>query len=185
MELEGMKTQVFGRGTRRVVIQPGTLVMIGGYAVASWESGRWVPCPKRRIGHHPATLAKALVTVFDGFAWQDLQTVGRAFAECAVWADSEEGTRPRVTDQLQGVGMSLAAYLAQLQPAAVGEAIKRQGLQQFGHDLFLTASGHGAGFWDRRELEAGDIGDTLTAAVRDWYLETEQYRGHMTACARV
>ena len=180
-----MKAQAFGRGTRRVVIQPDTLVMVGGYAVASWESGRWVPCPKRYIGHHPATLAKALATVFNGFAWQDLQTVGRAFAECAVWADSEEGTRPRVTDQLQGVGMSLAAHLAQLQPVAVAAAIERQGLQRFGHDLFMTVAGHGVGFWDREELEPGSIGDKLADAVRDWYLETEQHRGHMTALARV
>lgn len=180
-----MKTQVFGRGTRRVVIEPGTLVMIGGYAVASWEDGRWIPCPKRRIGHRPATLAKALATVFNGFAWPDLLAVGRAFAECALWADSEEGTSPRVTDQLQGVGMSLAVWLAQAEPGAVAAAIERQGLQRFGHDLFLTASGHGAGFWDRQELEADDIGDTLTDATRGWYLETEQHRGYMTACARV
>lgn len=179
-----MKTQAFGRGTRRVVIQPGVLVMIGGYAVASWESGRWVPCPKRRIGHHPATLAKALATVFDGFTWQDLQTVGRAFAECAVWADSEDGTRPRVTDQLQGVGMSLAVWLAQAEPGAVAAAIERRGLADFGHDLLLTASGHGAGFLDRQDLQADDVGDTLTDALRRVHLETEQHRGYMTAYAR-
>ena len=180
-----MRTQVFGRGTRRVVIQPGALVTIGGYAVASWENGHWVPCPKPYIGHHPATLAKTLATVFNGFAWPDLLAVGRAFADCALWADSEDGTRPRVTDQLQGVGMSLAAYLAQLQPGAVAAAIERRGLADFGHDLFLTARGHGVGFGDRKELDPGDVGDVLTDAVRGWHLETEQHRGYMTAYARV
>lgn len=180
-EGQTMKIKTFGRGTRRVVIQPGALVMIGGYAVASWEGGRWIPCPKRRVSHHPATLAKALATVFDGFTWQDLATVGRAFAECAAWADSEEGTSPRVTDQLQGVGMSLAVWLAQAEPAAVAAAIERRGLADFGHDLFLTAAGHGAGFWDRQELQAGGVGDRLTAALRRVHLETEQHRGCMTA----
>lgn len=176
-----MKIKTFGRGTRRVVIQPGVLVMIGGYAVASWEGNRWIPCPKRRVSHHPATLAKALATVFDGFTWPDLLAVGRAFADCAVWADCEEGTSPRVTDQLQGVGMSLAVWLAQAEPAAVAAAIERRGLADFGHDLFLTAAGHGAGFWDRQELKMDGVGDTLTDALRRVHLETEQYRGCMTA----
>lgn len=180
-----MKTQVFGRGTRRVVIEPQTLVTIGGYAVASWENGHWVPCPKRYIGHHLPTLARALATVFDGFTPGGLLEVGEAFAAAALWADCEEGSSPRATLQLNGVGMSLAAYLAQLQPGAVAAAIERQGLQRFGYDLFMTARGHGVGFWDRKELEPGDVGDVLTDAVRDWYLETEQYRGHMTAYVRV
>lgn len=50
---------------------------------------------------------------------------------------------------------------------------------QFGHDLWLTENGHGAGFWDRDYLEVfpectdGDsLGDALTKAVqyREGYL---------------
>jgi len=159
--------------------------MVGGYAIASWENGRWVPCPKRYIGHHLPTLARALATVFDGFTPGDLLEIGEAFAVAAVWADREEGTSPRATRQLKGVGMSLAVWLAQLQPAAVAAAIKRQGLQQFGHDLYMTVAGHGVGFWDRKELEDGDIGDTLTDTVHHWHLEIEQWRGRVTACAKV
>lgn len=175
------RLQVFGRGTRRVVITPGALVTVGGLAVASWEAGRWIPCPKRHVGHHLPTLARALATVFDGFTWQDLVEVGSAFAMSAVWADCEEGTRPRVTDQLQGVGMALAVALAQAEPAAVAAAVERRGLSDFGHDLFMTARGHGVGFWDREELRPDGIGQTLTDAVRDWHIETEQHRGYMTA----
>lgn len=178
-----MKTQVFGRGTRRVVIDPGALVTIGGYAVASWEAGRWIPCPWRNDAPHLPTLAKALATVFDGFAWPDLIEVGNAFALSAVWADCEEGTRPRITDQLQATGMHLAVWLAQAEPAAVAAAIERRGLSDFGHDLFLTARGHGAGFWDRQGLKEGGIGDRLSDVLRRVHLETEQYRGYMTAYA--
>lgn len=179
-----METKVFGRGTRRVVIQPGVLVTVGGYAIASWENGRWVPCFKR-VHLHCRTVARALATVFPHIDSDALLDIGAGFAAAAVWADCEEGTDPRPTAQLTNVGMGLAAHLAQLQPAAVAAAIDRQGLQQFGHDLFMTARGHGVGFWDRQELKDGGVGDALTGAVRDWHLEPEQYRGHMSAHARV
>ena len=35
-----------------------------------------------------------------------------------------------------------------------------------GHDFWLTRNGHGAGFWDRDELDAGGLGDKLTAATK-------------------
>jgi hypothetical protein len=35
--------------------------------------------------------------------------------------------------------------------------------EQFGHDLLLTRSGHGAGFWDRG---LGELGDRLTSAAK-------------------
>lgn len=176
-----MKTKVFGRGTRRVVIQPGALVTVGGYAVASWEAGRWIPCFKP-VHLHTPTVAKALATVFPGICSESLQIIGAAFAGAAVWADCEEGTEPRATAQLTNTGMGLAAYLAQLQPSAAAAAIERRSLADFGHDLYMTARGHGVGFWDRKELADG-VGDALTAAMRGWHLETEQYRGHMTAYA--
>lgn len=175
-----MKTQLFGRGTRRVVIEPKTLATVGGYAVASFENGHWVPCQEHYIGHHLPTLAKALSMVFEGFTAGDLLEVGEAFATAALWADCEDGTRPRATRQLKGVGMALAVALAQAKPACVAVAVEKMGLHQFGHDLYMTACGHGVGFWDRDELPIG-VGDALTAVMLDWHLEPEQWRGYMTA----
>lgn len=37
-----------------------------------------------------------------------------------------------------------------------------------GHDFWLTRNGHGAGFWDRKELEPGKIGDALTAIAKSY-----------------
>jgi hypothetical protein len=34
--------------------------------------------------------------------------------------------------------------------------------EQAGHDYWLTRNRHGAGFWDRGELDAGGIGDKLS-----------------------
>jgi hypothetical protein len=44
-----------------------------------------------------------------------------------------------------------------------------------GHDFWLTRCGHGAGYWDRDELEAEGLGEKLTAAAdsagsRDLYI---------------
>lgn len=36
-----------------------------------------------------------------------------------------------------------------------------------GHDFWLTRNGHGAGFWDRKELEGG-LGDKLTDICKDF-----------------
>lgn len=33
-----------------------------------------------------------------------------------------------------------------------------------GHDFWLTRNGHGAGFWDREELDEGGLGQALTDA---------------------
>lgn len=37
---------------------------------------------------------------------------------------------------------------------------------QAGHDLWLTRNGHGAGFWDRPELESGALGDRLSKLAK-------------------
>lgn len=41
---------------------------------------------------------------------------------------------------------------------------------QAGHDIILTANGHGAGFWDRG---LGEAGDKLTAATRGYSFDAE------------
>lgn len=46
---------------------------------------------------------------------------------------------------------------------------------QAGHDYWLTRNGHGVGFWDRVELDAGDLGKHLTAACE--YQTVDVYRG--------
>ncbi|CAM0051867.1 hypothetical protein VPHK406_0111 [Vibrio phage K406] len=42
--------------------------------------------------------------------------------------------------------------------------------EQIGHDFWLTCKGHGAGFWDREELEHGNIGNQLTKVCESIYL---------------
>ena len=39
------------------------------------------------------------------------------------------------------------------------------GAESAGHDFWLTRNRHGAGFWDRRELETDNLGGKLTEAA--------------------
>jgi hypothetical protein len=34
--------------------------------------------------------------------------------------------------------------------------------EQAGRDFWFTRNGHGVGFWDRKQLDAGDLGDALS-----------------------
>ena len=46
---------------------------------------------------------------------------------------------------------------------------------QAGRDYWLTRNSHGAGFWEREELEADSLGDKLSDACR--YSSVNMYRG--------
>lgn len=49
----------------------------------------------------------------------------------------------------------------------LAEAIERNGYtaERAGHDFWLTRNHHGAGFWDRNELDEGGLGQKLTDAA--------------------
>lgn len=49
------------------------------------------------------------------------------------------------------------------------------GMASLGHDLWLTAQGHGTGFWDR-DLP-GNLGDALTEASKDTLFVNDLYLG--------
>ena len=58
-------------------------------------------------------------------------------------------------------------------------AMKRDGyggLDQIGHDFWLTRNHHGAGFWDRPGLKDGGLGDALTKAAQE-FKEYDLYIG--------
>lgn len=62
--------------------------------------------------------------------------------------------------------------------AMLAEAYNREGYseQRAGHDFWLTRNGHGAGYWDRNELEAAGLGGRLTKAARAFGVR-ESYEG--------
>ena len=132
----------------------------------------------------------------------DLDTIAHHFCIAAVWADAPEGTRPRVTRESLRTARDYAAAFIAANRDACAAALAADGYgahpdagspaAAFGHDLYLTAQGHGVGFWDRDELDAllGDsvfsIGEKLTAALAfpRWHIDAEFCRGWMVIRAR-
>lgn len=96
----------------------------------------------------------------------------------AVWADAPEGTHPRATlATWKKAYADCLAFLESLPAGIVAEIPEEYGAHPdcgnrhpiyaaMGHDLWLTRTGAGVGFWDRDALEgewAGStVGDTLT-----------------------
>lgn len=122
----------------------------------------------------------------------ELETVARHMCIAAVWADAEEGTRPRLTHSAMDTARRFAVAFIEAHAEMFAEAMDAPGYgahpdagsvaAAFGHDLYLTARGHGVGFWSRDELAENDLGDRLSAPLRDnfrrWWIEAEQYRGN-------
>lgn len=91
----------------------------------------------------------------------------RGFIYCLEWAEAPEGARPRMPRVTANAAASIVEDFTTQHRALYAAAIDRLGYDadRFGHDLWLTLAGHGAGFWDRPELEEGGLGEALTAAV--------------------
>lgn len=120
-----------------------------------------------------------------------LDTIAEHFIIAAIWADAPEGTRPRATRSARDAARAYVERFTSAYPdicAAVHDCDDygwhrgtRDAAAAFGHDLYLTARGHGAGFWDRDALQHDDLGNRITAELRRdwrrWYCEPEFYRG--------
>ena len=114
------------------------------------------------------------------------QEIAKHFCIAAVWADCEEGTHPRITaTALENAERYARAFISENWELSVA-ALRADGYGShpdagsqaaaFGHDLWLTARGHGAGFWDRdalkactvRNLDGVNVGEKLADVLRDW-----------------
>lgn len=122
-----------------------------------------------------------------------IQTVAKHFVIAAIWSDAEEGTQPRPNNETHRVAFGICKAFIDANNDLFNEAMERaqagygahpdagSAEAAFGHDLWLTSQGAGVGFWDRKELEDGDLGDRLTAALKTFQetinIDHEQYRG--------
>jgi hypothetical protein len=116
---------------------------------------------------------------------EQIAIAARAFAFVAIEAGAEEGTNPRLSDGAHAVALEFVREFYTAHPEACDAAVNVPGYnaERFGNDLYLSAAGHGVGFWDRAELNDDDCtaGSDLTVILQDewrrWYIETEQARG--------
>jgi len=117
--------------------------------------------------------------------------IAAAFCTAMVWADAEEGTSPRVPRETQIAAQQYVHAFLSAFPLPSRLALDSddygwwQGVHDtcaaFGHDLYLTAAGHGAGFADRDTL--GELAEQLHDALWSngawarWEVSMYQARG--------
>lgn len=97
-----------------------------------------------------------------------------AYLATAAWSSSDE--EGRNLDDIEGAEWSPAAeakarevveaFLADAADAVVASGLPAQAI---GHNLWLTAAGHGAGFWDLGL--PGDLGRRLTKVAKTYPME--------------
>lgn len=124
----------------------------------------------------------------------DAQIVAKHYVIAAIWADCEEGTNPRAPASTVARARWLAwEFLEIVGPAAIELAKRahddrgygshpdcgtdRPWLAAMGHDLWLTAGGHGTGFWDREELHEKHADYLTQCAERFEGIYATFYRG--------
>jgi len=124
----------------------------------------------------------------------DAQLLASRLLECAILAECDEDTHPRITKAAQRKATRIAwQFLEIIRPAAL-ELCKRAYLKRgygahpdcgtdrpwlaaMGHDLWLTSQRHGVGFCDRTEL-CTRLRQHLTACAEKFsHLRLEQYKG--------
>ena len=90
------------------------------------------------------------------------------YLECAEWADKPEGSAARFpADSQTRAARDCAAFVQACGPLAERALMARgYSATRFGHDFWLSRSGHGAGFFDRSELDASGLGDALQEKAR-------------------
>lgn len=120
-----------------------------------------------------------------------------AYLECALWAEIDNGEDNSINQSWEQANYELGnfaptaladarttvtdalAMVARERPADIWPLVEANaGL--FGHDLWLTRQGHGAGFWDGDWATSHDdpsIGRWLTDAVAKPYGSTYIYLG--------
>ena len=121
---------------------------------------------------------------------EQLAVMADHFIIAAIWADAQEGTHPRATKKARAAALRICTRFAELAGELLDEATQREwygshhdcgtnhpAFAAAGHDLYLTSQGHGVGFWDRDELDEGELGDKLTAVCESMHFYHEFYRG--------
>lgn len=103
-----------------------------------------------------------------------LDTVVQGYLVCMLWTmpSDEENENPgdsisihELPKQTWDIARADCAAFIGACREMFGQSIGREGYsaERFGHDFAFTRNGHGVGFWDRKELEAGELGDKLSA----------------------
>jgi hypothetical protein len=102
----------------------------------------------------------------------DIKTMAEGYVEAALWADLQEGSNARVTQQLINKALDDCSAFVSACGVLVDQAVEIIGAESFGRDFYLTRCGHGAGFWDRSELEV--------PCIQNWFAVDRNGESYLT-----
>jgi hypothetical protein len=82
------------------------------------------------------------------------------------WSLNEAGVKALAPEAVAEIAAYCARFERDAAPLLALAYEREYDDAQAGRDLWLTANGHGAGFWDRKALDADGLGDKLEEAAR-------------------
>lgn len=83
------------------------------------------------------------------------------------WADCEEGTNPKITNQARKAARAECELFTQHCSILAGRAIELIGAHRFGFLFRLNSGGHGVGFYDEKALECPSPDTSIMGIDRD------------------
>jgi hypothetical protein len=107
----------------------------------------------------------------------DKQTAAKAYLAAIAFTEQDDsGNFPEFSEQARAHALAAVESFVKLAGGDAQTAIERPGYDasRLGHDLWLTRNKHGAGFWDRDELDYTEedrqedgptLGECLTACA--------------------
>lgn len=114
-----------------------------------------------------------------------LRAFTRGYVACALWVGLDSEADPATADDLDATALetltrdaadfyaSNRELLVQACTTRNGGLVTIDGMEQMGHDFWLTRNRHGAGYWDRG---LGEVGQSLTDMAHP-YGEASLYWG--------
>lgn len=127
----------------------------------------------------PRRFEMPLPSTASAIAFDTLPAFTRGYIEAMFWTQEDELDGATFEDLAPETLKGIAEDCAEFREthAALLDAANAAGRDDdhLGHDYWLSRNGHGTGFWDRKELEAGGIGDALHKACQ--YQEVYVERG--------
>lgn len=118
----------------------------------------------------------------------DLKRMVQGYGDCIAWVsegdEDLQDTDGWSAEMIARMTTDCAAFLGKLAETDLPDILAGIDFsdEQLGHDFWLTRNGHGAGFWDRKELdfrpetEAKNVGEWLTEIAHS-FGELDVYAG--------
>lgn len=144
----------------------------GGQYTVDVEAGKKNLETLKQLTQSEETLHVANVKTLTIMSEQQRTQILKDYTVAALWTNMEDNPEKTIhdvnPDENQKLLNEFNTFVNQnltLVNTALNET-ENYTAEQFGHDLWMTRTGQGVGFWDREQLKTDDLGEKLTEAVQ-------------------